>query len=181
MDVFFKQRDDMFFPTWAFVVPTTMLRFPVSLVESGIFTALTYYSVGLASNPDRSAPHLTLTYHQSHCMQALLCEPPKPSENLKPSEPCYTTYAWCTESLVIAHHSYGCATAEQNASQLIELLCSLAACLQVALHFWHFYVKTDSSISCKCVAAANTLHWASAASEQQRCAQLLVCSTQLQQ
>lgn len=55
MDVFFKQRDDMFFPTWAFVIPTTILRFPVSLVESGIFTSLTYYAVGLASNPDRYA------------------------------------------------------------------------------------------------------------------------------
>ena len=56
MDVFFKQRDDMFFPTWTFVIPTTILRLPVSLVESGIFTCVTYYSIGLASNPDRSAP-----------------------------------------------------------------------------------------------------------------------------
>ena len=57
MDVFFKQRNDMFFPTWAFVVPTAILRFPMSLVESGIFAVITYYAVGLASNPDRSVPH----------------------------------------------------------------------------------------------------------------------------
>ena len=57
MDVFFKQRNDMFFPTWAFVIPTAILRFPMSLVESGIFAVITYYAVGLASNPDRSVPY----------------------------------------------------------------------------------------------------------------------------
>ena len=56
MDVFFKQRDDMFFPTWSFVVPTTMMRFPLSLVESFIWTVITYYPVGLAPQPSRYCP-----------------------------------------------------------------------------------------------------------------------------
>ena len=34
MPVFFKQRDNYFFPAWAFVIPTTILRLPISLVES---------------------------------------------------------------------------------------------------------------------------------------------------
>ena len=53
MPVFFKQRDNMFFPTWAFVVPTTIMRFPVSFVESLIWTAITYYPVGLAPQASR--------------------------------------------------------------------------------------------------------------------------------
>ena len=53
LDVFFKQRDDMFFPSWSFVLPTTMMRFPVSLVESLIWTVITYYPVGLAPQASR--------------------------------------------------------------------------------------------------------------------------------
>ena len=53
MDVFFKQRDNMFFPTWSFVVPTTLMRVPVSFVESLIWTVITYYPVGLAPQASR--------------------------------------------------------------------------------------------------------------------------------
>ena len=53
LDVFYKQRDDMFFPTWSFVLPTTIMRFPVSLVESFIWTVITYYPVGLAPQASR--------------------------------------------------------------------------------------------------------------------------------
>ncbi|KAL0029477.1 hypothetical protein WJX77_010449 [Trebouxia sp. C0004] len=53
MEVFFKQRDDLFFPSWAFVVPTTILRLPVSFVESLIWTVITYYPVGLAPQASR--------------------------------------------------------------------------------------------------------------------------------
>ena len=55
MEVFFKQRDDLFFPSWSFVVPTTIMRLPVSFVEPLIWSAITYYPVGLAPQAGRYA------------------------------------------------------------------------------------------------------------------------------
>ncbi|KAL3134274.1 ABC transporter G member 31 [Trebouxia sp. C0009 RCD-2024] len=51
--VFFKQRDDLFFPVWSYVLPTSLMRLPVSLLESLIWVAIVYYPVGLSPNPDR--------------------------------------------------------------------------------------------------------------------------------
>lgn len=44
MPVFFKQRDNLFFPAWAFVVPTTIVRLPISFVESLLWTVFTCVS-----------------------------------------------------------------------------------------------------------------------------------------
>ncbi|KAI6669871.1 hypothetical protein NL676_004756 [Syzygium grande] len=41
LPVFFKQRDFLFYPAWAFALPIWVLRIPVSLVESGIWIILT--------------------------------------------------------------------------------------------------------------------------------------------
>ena len=46
--MFYKQRDNLFYPTWAFVVPTSMLRLPYSLGEAIIWSGIVYYIVGLA-------------------------------------------------------------------------------------------------------------------------------------
>lgn len=51
--VFFKQRDDLFFPVWSYVLPTSLVRLPVSLLESLIWVVIVYYPVGLSPNPDR--------------------------------------------------------------------------------------------------------------------------------
>ncbi|KAF8009457.1 hypothetical protein BT93_J0447 [Corymbia citriodora subsp. variegata] len=53
LPVFFKQRDFLFYPAWAFALPIWVLRIPVSLVESGIWIILTYYTMGLAPSPVR--------------------------------------------------------------------------------------------------------------------------------
>ncbi|KAF8009455.1 hypothetical protein BT93_J0445 [Corymbia citriodora subsp. variegata] len=53
LPVFFKQRDFMFYPAWAFALPIWVLRIPVSLVESGIWIVLTYYTIGFAPSPIR--------------------------------------------------------------------------------------------------------------------------------
>ena len=37
LPVFFKQRDALFFPTWAYVVPTNLGRIPVSFLETTIW------------------------------------------------------------------------------------------------------------------------------------------------
>ncbi|XP_027349412.1 ABC transporter G family member 39-like isoform X3 [Abrus precatorius] len=53
LPVFYKQRDFMFFPAWAFGLPIWVLRIPLSIMESGIWIALTYYTVGFAPGPSR--------------------------------------------------------------------------------------------------------------------------------
>ncbi|KAL8125646.1 hypothetical protein AgCh_013056 [Apium graveolens] len=53
MPVFFKQRDFLFYPAWAFALPIWILRIPVSLMESAIWIILTYYTIGFAPGASR--------------------------------------------------------------------------------------------------------------------------------
>ncbi|KAE8690066.1 Pleiotropic drug resistance protein 2 [Hibiscus syriacus] len=53
LPVFYKQRDFLFYPAWAFGLPIWVLRIPLSLVESGIWIALTYYTIGFAPAASR--------------------------------------------------------------------------------------------------------------------------------
>ncbi|XAR64649.1 Sulfate-transporting ATPase [Bertholletia excelsa] len=53
LPVFYKQRDYLFYPAWAFGLPIWVLRIPLSLVESGIWVILTYYTIGFAPSVSR--------------------------------------------------------------------------------------------------------------------------------
>ena len=53
LPVFFKQRDNYFFPAWTFVIPTTIMRLPVSFVESLVWTVITYFEIDLAPTAGR--------------------------------------------------------------------------------------------------------------------------------
>ncbi|KAK9122733.1 hypothetical protein Sjap_012335 [Stephania japonica] len=53
LPVFYKQRDLLFYPSWAFALPICFLRIPISLIESVIWVALTYYTIGFAPAPNR--------------------------------------------------------------------------------------------------------------------------------
>lgn len=53
LPVFYKQRDLLFFPAWAYALPSWILRIPISFVESGIWVFLSYYVVGLDPNVGR--------------------------------------------------------------------------------------------------------------------------------
>ncbi|XP_073127803.1 pleiotropic drug resistance protein 2-like isoform X2 [Henckelia pumila] len=53
LPVFFKQRDALFYPAWAFALPIWLLRIPISIMESGIWVILTYYTVGFAPAASR--------------------------------------------------------------------------------------------------------------------------------
>eukprot|EP01018_Ginkgo_biloba_P004085 Gb_15493 [translate_table: standard] len=46
LPVFYKQRDLLFFPPWAYSLPIWIMRIPVSVLESGIWVCITYYVVG---------------------------------------------------------------------------------------------------------------------------------------
>ncbi|KAL6327286.1 hypothetical protein AAG906_017843 [Vitis piasezkii] len=53
LPVFFKQRDFLFYPAWAFALPIWVLRIPLSFMESGIWIILTYYTIGFAPSASR--------------------------------------------------------------------------------------------------------------------------------
>ena len=47
------QREASFFPAWAYVLPTTVVRLPVSFTETLVWTVLTYFEVDLAPTAGR--------------------------------------------------------------------------------------------------------------------------------
>ena len=49
----FKQRDEMYYPAWAYVFPTTLLRIPYSVFVAVTWSSVTYYTVGLAPEASR--------------------------------------------------------------------------------------------------------------------------------
>ncbi|KAL4357686.1 hypothetical protein HN51_028978 [Arachis hypogaea] len=53
LPVFFKQRDLLFFPAWAFALPVWIFRIPLSFIESGLWVCLTYYTIGFAPPASR--------------------------------------------------------------------------------------------------------------------------------
>ncbi|XP_049354855.1 pleiotropic drug resistance protein 2-like [Solanum verrucosum] len=53
LPVFFKQRDSLFYPAWAFALPIWLLRIPLSFMESLIWIVLTYYTIGFAPAESR--------------------------------------------------------------------------------------------------------------------------------
>ncbi|KDO40197.1 hypothetical protein CISIN_1g000865mg [Citrus sinensis] len=46
--VFYKQKEMCLYPAWAYVIPATILKVPLSLVESLVWTSLTYYVIGFS-------------------------------------------------------------------------------------------------------------------------------------
>ncbi|XP_071737932.1 ABC transporter G family member 31-like [Rutidosis leptorrhynchoides] len=53
LPVFYKQRDNNFYPAWAWSLSSWILRVPYSLVEAVVWSIIVYYSVGLSPNPAR--------------------------------------------------------------------------------------------------------------------------------
>ncbi|XVE88987.1 hypothetical protein DITRI_Ditri19aG0113900 [Diplodiscus trichospermus] len=53
LPVFYKQRDFLFFPAWAYALPTWILKIPVTFVEVSIWVFLTYYVIGFDPNVER--------------------------------------------------------------------------------------------------------------------------------
>lgn len=53
LPVFYKQRDLLFHPPWAFTLPTFLLRIPISVFEAIVWMVTTYYTIGFAPEPSR--------------------------------------------------------------------------------------------------------------------------------
>eukprot|EP01018_Ginkgo_biloba_P026506 Gb_37007 [translate_table: standard] len=62
LPVFFKQRDFMFYPAWAFSLPTFIIRIPISFVETAIWVIITYYTIGFAPSVTRFIRHFLLLF-----------------------------------------------------------------------------------------------------------------------
>ncbi|KAF2320741.1 hypothetical protein GH714_030450 [Hevea brasiliensis] len=53
LPVFYKERDLLFYPSWAYALPTWILKIPINLVEVSIWVILTYYVIGFDPNFER--------------------------------------------------------------------------------------------------------------------------------
>eukprot|EP00253_Pinus_taeda_P001138 PITA_01138 len=53
LPVFYKQRDLLFYPCWAYALPTWIVKIPLSLLEAGIWVCVTYYVIGFAPAAER--------------------------------------------------------------------------------------------------------------------------------
>lgn len=53
LPVFFKQRDLRFYPSWAYALPTWILKIPITVIEVGVWVLITYYGIGFDPNIGR--------------------------------------------------------------------------------------------------------------------------------
>ncbi|PWA78808.1 AAA+ ATPase domain-containing protein [Artemisia annua] len=67
LPVFYKHRDSLLYPAWAFALPIWVLKVPLSIMESGIWVILTYYTIGYAPDPSRFLRQF-LTFFAVHQM-----------------------------------------------------------------------------------------------------------------
>ncbi|XP_022857343.1 pleiotropic drug resistance protein 1-like isoform X2 [Olea europaea var. sylvestris] len=67
LPVFYKQRDYLFFPAWAYGLPSWILKIPITFLEVAIWTFLTYYVIGFDPNVGRLFKQymLLLLLHQA--------------------------------------------------------------------------------------------------------------------
>eukprot|EP00268_Persea_americana_P017565 TRINITY_DN1848_c0_g1_i2.p1 TRINITY_DN1848_c0_g1~~TRINITY_DN1848_c0_g1_i2.p1 ORF type:complete len:1048 (+),score=151.55 TRINITY_DN1848_c0_g1_i2:75-3146(+) len=60
LPVFYKQRDLLFYPPWAYALPSWILKIPISFAEVAAWVALTYYVIGFDPNVGRMIKHYAL-------------------------------------------------------------------------------------------------------------------------
>ncbi|KAM3199499.1 hypothetical protein P3L10_031859 [Capsicum annuum] len=60
LPVFYKQRDLLFYPSWAYAIPSWILKIPITFVEVGLWVFLPYYVIGFDPNPARLFKHFLL-------------------------------------------------------------------------------------------------------------------------
>lgn len=53
LPVVYRQRSFYLYPAWAYSVPASILKIPISLCESLLWTAITYYVIGYTPEVER--------------------------------------------------------------------------------------------------------------------------------
>ncbi|KAK7335964.1 hypothetical protein VNO80_28128 [Phaseolus coccineus] len=46
LPIFYKQRDLLFYPAWAYAIPNWILKIPITLAEVAVWVSITYYVIG---------------------------------------------------------------------------------------------------------------------------------------
>nr|XP_043620927.1 pleiotropic drug resistance protein 3-like isoform X2 [Erigeron canadensis] len=62
LPIFYKQRDMYFYPAWAYAIPASILKIPLSILEATIWTCLTYYVIGYSPEPGRFFRQLMILF-----------------------------------------------------------------------------------------------------------------------
>ncbi|XWS16998.1 hypothetical protein CRYUN_Cryun33cG0029800 [Craigia yunnanensis] len=57
LPVFYKQRDLLFYPSWAYSLPAWILKIPISILEVTIWVFMSYYVIGFDPNVGRFFKH----------------------------------------------------------------------------------------------------------------------------
>ncbi|XP_037468082.1 ABC transporter G family member 41-like [Triticum dicoccoides] len=80
LPVFYKHRDNYFYPAWAYAIPSFILKIPFSLVGSVALTSISYYLIGYTPEASRFFYQLlilflmhTVTLSMFHCV-ATYCQ-----------------------------------------------------------------------------------------------------------
>ena len=53
LPVFYKQRDLLFYPAWAYSLPAWVLKIPVTFIEVAVWVFSIYYVIGFDPSPSR--------------------------------------------------------------------------------------------------------------------------------
>ncbi|KDP36996.1 hypothetical protein JCGZ_06052 [Jatropha curcas] len=53
LPVFYKQRDLLFYPAWAYSLPTWIIKIPITILEVSVWVFITYYVIGFDPNVGR--------------------------------------------------------------------------------------------------------------------------------
>lgn len=69
LPVFYKQRDNCFYPAWAWSISSWILRVPYSAVEAIVWSCVVYYTVGFAPGAGRCL-HCPGVYLSNHFLLA---------------------------------------------------------------------------------------------------------------
>ncbi|XP_074557496.1 ABC transporter G family member 42-like [Curcuma longa] len=62
LPVFYKHRDLLFYPAWVFTLPNFLLRIPISILETIVWTLMTYYTIGYAPEASRFFKQMLLIF-----------------------------------------------------------------------------------------------------------------------
>ncbi|KAM7272910.1 hypothetical protein ACFE04_027574 [Oxalis oulophora] len=60
LEIFYRQKELRFYPAWAYGIPASILRIPLSVLVSFVWTALTYYVIGYSPQASRFFCHFLL-------------------------------------------------------------------------------------------------------------------------
>ncbi|XP_010270957.1 PREDICTED: pleiotropic drug resistance protein 3-like [Nelumbo nucifera] len=73
LPVFYKQRSFCFYPAWAYSIPASILKIPVSLVESFLWTVFTYYVIGYSPEVERFLLQFLLLFALHQAATSMCC------------------------------------------------------------------------------------------------------------